>query len=70
MEGFLRYLFGGLMEGLMHGGRYFRNFTVLFIIIIVIYIYIYIYIYMLIKEMWFFLAKGKSGKFASDQEKA
>ena len=66
MEGFLRYLFGGLMEGLMHGGRYFRNFTVLFIIIIVI----YIYIYMLIKEMWFFLAKGKSGKFASGQEKA
>ena len=29
-EGFLRYRFGGLilMEGLEHGGAYFRNFTV------------------------------------------
>ena len=25
---------------------------------------------MIIKEMWFFLARGKSGKFASGQEKA
>ena len=26
-EGFLRYLFGGLkVEGLRHGGAYFRNF--------------------------------------------
>ena len=30
MEGFLRYDFGGLyLEGLIHGGAYFRNFTVL-----------------------------------------
>ena len=29
-EGFLRYEFGGLyLEGLIHGGAYFRNFTVL-----------------------------------------
>ena len=29
-EGFLRYRFGGLyLEGLIHGGAYFRNFTVL-----------------------------------------
>ena len=30
MEGFLRYEFrGGLyLEGLIHGGAYFRNFTV------------------------------------------
>ena len=28
-EGFLRYWFGGLyLEGLIHGGAYFRNFTV------------------------------------------
>ena len=29
-EGFLRYRFGGLilMEGLVHAGAYFRNFTV------------------------------------------
>ena len=28
-EGFLRYDFGGLyLEGLIHGGPYFRNFTV------------------------------------------
>ena len=28
-EGFLRYRFGGLyLEGLIHGGTYFRNFTV------------------------------------------
>ena len=27
-EGFLRYQFGGL-EALVHGGAYFRNFTVL-----------------------------------------
>ena len=28
-EGFLRYDFGGLyLEGLIHGGAYFRNFTV------------------------------------------
>ena len=29
-EGFLRYKFGGLIffEGLIHGGTYFRNFTV------------------------------------------
>ena len=28
-EGFLRYKFGGLyLEGLVHGGAYFRNFTV------------------------------------------
>ena len=28
-EGFLRYRFGGLyLEGLIHGGAYFRNFTV------------------------------------------
>ena len=28
-EGFLRYRFGGLiLEGLVHGGAYFRNFTV------------------------------------------
>ena len=29
-EGFLRYEFGGLifLEGLIHGGAYFRNFTV------------------------------------------
>ena len=28
-EGFLRYQFGGLyLEGLIHGGAYFRNFTV------------------------------------------
>ena len=28
-EGFLRYEFGGLyLEGLIHGGTYFRNFTV------------------------------------------
>ena len=29
-EGFLRYRFGGLIsiEGLIHGGAYFRNFTV------------------------------------------
>ena len=28
-EGFLRYGFGGLyLEGLIHGGAYFRNFTV------------------------------------------
>ena len=55
MEGFLRYLFGGLMEGLMHGGRYFRNFTVLFIIIIVIYIYAY-------KRNVVFLGQGKIRK--------
>ena len=30
-EGFLRYEFGGLhLEGLIHGGAYFRNFTVAF----------------------------------------
>ena len=29
-EGFLRYRFGGLyLEGLIHGGVYFRNFTVI-----------------------------------------
>ena len=29
MEGFLRYRLGGLyLEGLIHGGTYFRNFTV------------------------------------------
>ena len=29
MEGFLRYRFGGLyLEGLIHGGAFFRNFTV------------------------------------------
>ena len=29
MEGFLRYRVGGLyLEGLTHGGAYFRNFTV------------------------------------------
>ena len=29
-KGFLRYDFGGLyLEGLMHGGAYFRNFTAL-----------------------------------------
>ena len=29
MEGFLRYEFGGLyLEGLIHGGAYFQNFTV------------------------------------------
>ena len=29
-EGFLRHEFGGLyLEGLIHGGAYFRNFTVL-----------------------------------------
>ena len=32
MEGFLHYDFGGLayiwIEGLIHGGAYFRNFTV------------------------------------------
>ena len=29
MEGFLRYEFGGLyLEGLVHEGAYFRNFTV------------------------------------------
>ena len=29
-EGFLRYEFGGLIfEGVIHGGAYFRNFTVL-----------------------------------------
>ena len=29
MEGFLRYEFGGLyLEGLIHGGAYFLNFTV------------------------------------------
>ena len=28
-EGFMRYWFGGLcLEGLIHGGAYFRNFTV------------------------------------------
>ena len=28
-EGFLRYRFGGLyLEGRVHGGAYFRNFTV------------------------------------------
>ena len=27
-EGFLRYDFGGLLEGLIHGGAYFRNFMV------------------------------------------
>jgi len=27
-KGFLRYRTGGLMEGLIHGGDYFRNFTV------------------------------------------
>ena len=27
-EGFLRYKFEGLMEGLIHGGSYFQNFTV------------------------------------------
>ena len=28
-EGFLRYQFGGLyLEGLIHGGAYFRNFSV------------------------------------------
>ena len=28
-EGFLRYDFGGLyLEGLIHGGAYFRNFSV------------------------------------------
>ena len=28
-EGFLRYQFGGLyLKGLIHGGAYFRNFTV------------------------------------------
>ena len=28
-EGFLRYRFGGLyLQGLIHGGAYFRNFTV------------------------------------------
>ena len=28
-EGFLRYDFGGLyLEGLIHGGAYFRNFTI------------------------------------------
>ena len=28
-EGFLRYRFGGLyLEGLIHGGAYFRNYTV------------------------------------------
>ena len=28
-EGFLRYEFGGVcLEGLIHGGAYFRNFTV------------------------------------------
>ena len=28
-EGFLRYQFGGLyLEGLIHGGAYFRDFTV------------------------------------------
>ena len=28
-EGFLRYWFGGLyLEGIIHGGAYFRNFTV------------------------------------------
>ena len=33
MEGFLRYRFGGLyLEELMHGGAYFRNFTVFYII--------------------------------------
>ena len=31
-EGFLRYESGGLyLEGLIHGGAYFRNFTVLFL---------------------------------------
>ena len=31
-EGFLRYDFGGLyLEGLIHGGAYFRNFTVIII---------------------------------------
>ena len=30
-EGFLRYRFGGLcLKGLIHGGAYFRNFTVFF----------------------------------------
>ena len=30
-EGFLRYEFGGLyLEGLIHGGTYFQNFTVYF----------------------------------------
>ena len=29
MEGFLRYELGGFyLEGLIHGGAYFRNFTV------------------------------------------
>ena len=29
-QGFMRYEFGGLyLEGLIHGGAYFRNFTVL-----------------------------------------
>ena len=28
-EGFLHYVFGGLyLEGLIHGGAYFQNFTV------------------------------------------
>ena len=27
-EGFLRYRFGRLLEGLIHGRAYFRNFTV------------------------------------------
>ena len=31
MEGFLRYRVGGLyLEGLIHGGAYFRNFSVSF----------------------------------------
>ena len=33
MEGFLRYRFEELiiyLEGLIHGGAYFRNFTVIF----------------------------------------
>ena len=30
-EGFLRYQFGGLyLEGLIHGGAYFRNFTIFY----------------------------------------
>ena len=33
MGGFLRYRFGGpiYLEGLLHGGSYFRNFTVTFL---------------------------------------
>ena len=33
MEGFFRYEFGGFyLQGLIHGGAYFRNFTVFFYI--------------------------------------